>query len=102
MSRKNNNIARSISVCFLALCIPAFLIVNAVQSRKYIELRNDVIELEKKQEKLVEENKRLITEISQLSSSDRIESIAENELNMRQAESEEIVRVELREKKGSE
>ena len=39
------------------------------------------------------ENKKLITDISLLSSSDRIEKIAEEDLGMRQAESKEIVRV---------
>jgi len=95
-------VIRNILICFFALCIPALLVLNAIQSRKYTELRNEVIELEKKQERLVEENKKLITDISQLSGSDRIESIAENELNMRQAESDEIVRVEMKDKKDKE
>ena len=37
----------------------------------------------------------MITDIGVLSGSDRIESIAENELGMRKAESDEIVRVNL-------
>lgn len=59
------------------------------------------MELEKKQEKLIAENKKLITDISVLSSSDRIETIAENDLGMRKAETEEIVRVEMRKMNGN-
>ena len=51
--------------------------------------------IKKKQEFLIEENKKMITDIGVLSGSDRIESIAENELGMRKAESDEIVRVNL-------
>ena len=50
----------------------------------------------KKQADLVEQNKKLITDISVLSSSDRIEKIATEELEMRPAESDEIVRVEMK------
>ena len=81
---------------FLPCYIPGLLILNGIQSSKYRELKKEVSELEKKQEKLIEENKKLITDISVLSSSDRIETIAENDLGMRKAETEEIVRVEMR------
>ena len=47
----------------------------------------------------MEENKKLITDISLLSSGQRISNIAENELGMHKAESEEIVRVEMENKK---
>ena len=90
------NRVRTLSSCALALAIPALLFLNGVQSRKFRALKGEVVELEKKQQRLVEENKKLITEISVLSSSDRIESIAENDLGMRRAQSDEIVRVEMR------
>ncbi len=80
----------------VALGIPGLLILNGIQSGKYQSLKKEVVDLEKKQERLIEENKRLITDISVLSSSDRIESIAENDLGMRKAETDEIVRVEMR------
>ena len=71
------------------------MILSGIQSSKYRTLQKEVIELERKQEALIEENKKLITDISLLSSSDRIEKIAEEDLGMRQAESEEIVRVDV-------
>lgn len=86
---------KGVLICFVAVSIPGLLILNAFQSRKYKELEDTVQELEEKQTKLVEQNKKLITDISLLSSSSRIESLAGGELNMKEAESEEIVRVKL-------
>lgn len=85
-----------IVLCILALCIPSLLIFDAVQARKYADLAEQVRTLEKKQQQLVEENRKLITDISLLSSTERIERIAEEELGMRKAETEEIVRVEMK------
>ena len=86
-------------VIFMAVCIPGLLALNAVQSKKYASLEKEVEELERKQQDLVEQNKKLITDISVLSSSERIKNIAENELGMRKAETEEIVRVEMKDTK---
>jgi len=94
--KKEKNVARTIMVCVMALCIPALLVVDGIQARRYTELKQEVGDLEKKQTDLVEENKKLITDMSLLSSSDRIEKIAKDELNMRQAETDEIVRVEMK------
>ncbi len=93
---KIRDIIRNLFLFLLALGIPFLLILNGMQSRKSRALKEELINLEKRQENLIEENKKLITEISVLSSSDRIESIAENDLGMRKAETEEIVRVEMK------
>lgn len=93
------NFFKTLFACLVALAIPTLLILNGIQSRKYKELQDSVKELEEKQVKLVEENKKLITDISLLSSSDRIEKIATEELNMKEAQSDEIVRVEMQNKK---
>ena len=58
-------------------------------------MTREIVELERKQEKLIEENKRLVSDIAVLSSSDRIEKIAVEELGMHKAETEDIVRVEM-------
>ena len=60
---------------------------------------NNVNSIVKKQEELTEDNKKLITDRSQLTSSQRIEDLAENELGMRRAETEEIIRVSVGEEK---
>ncbi|MDO4506555.1 MAG: cell division protein FtsL [Spirochaetales bacterium] len=93
MNKKIRNFFRNLFFCLLALGIPGLLILNGIQSSKYRTLKKEVEDLERKQETLIEENKKLITDISLLSSSDRIEKIAEEDLGMRQAESKEIVRV---------
>ncbi len=92
-------IVKSVVLCMVALCIPGMLFFNAVQARRYKDLEQQVLDLERKQADLVEENKKLITDISVLSGSDRIERIAEEELSMRKAETDEIVRVEVKDTK---
>ena len=86
----------TVCLCFLALLIPLMLVIDGFQARKYADLEADVKALEEKENELVEENKKLITDISILSSTDRIEKIAQEDLKMRKAESEEIVRVEMK------
>ncbi|MDR3284592.1 MAG: septum formation initiator family protein [Treponema sp.] len=80
----------------LAACIPALLALAGIQARRFSELEAEISRLEKTQAELVEENRRLITDISILSGSDRIETIAIEELGMRKAETGEIVRVEMK------
>ena len=82
-------------ICLFALSIPVMLGLYAMQAKKYTDLTKEVLELETKQEKLIEENKKLVSDISQLSSAERIEKIAVEELGMHKAEAEDIVRVEM-------
>ena len=84
-----------ILICLLALSIPVMLTLYAIQTKKYTDLTREIQELENKQEKLIEENKKLVSDISQLSSAERIERIAVEELGMHKAETEDIVRVEM-------
>lgn len=83
-------------VVFCAVLVPLLFALNAIQADRYMKAQDEIKALEQKQVELVEENKRLITDISLLSSGERIGKIAEEELGMRKAESEEIVRVEMR------
>ena len=86
---------KAILICLFALSIPVMLGLYALQAKKYTDLSKEVLELETKQEKLIEENKKLVSDISQLSSAERIEKIAVEELGMHKAEAEDIVRVEM-------
>ncbi|MBQ5999018.1 MAG: cell division protein FtsL [Treponema sp.] len=79
----------------LAAAIPLLLIAYGIQTKRYADLSKEINELEKKQERLIEQNKKLISDISLLSSTDRIERIATDELGMHKAETEDIVRVEM-------
>lgn len=92
---KKKNIFEMIAVCIVAALIPLLLILHAVQSGRYEVLESEVVSLEKKQEELVESNKKLVGDISILSSADRIERRAAGELGMRKAGSDDIVRVEM-------
>ena len=83
-------------VIFCAVLVPLLFALNAIQADRYMKAQNEIKALEQKQVELVEENKRLITDISLLSSGERIGKIAEEKLGMRKAESEVIVRVEMR------
>lgn len=89
------NIFYKIGVCLLAVSIPLLLLAYAVQTRRYAELSREIADLESKQERLIEQNKKLVSDISLLSSTDRIEKIASEELGMHKAETEDIVRVEM-------
>ena len=90
-----------IALCIFAASIPALLALYAVQAKKYTDLTKEVAELEVKQEKLIEENKKLVSDISQLSSAERIERIAVEELGMHKTEAEDIIRVEMTGEKKS-
>lgn len=93
--KKKNNVLEMVTVCIVALLIPLLLILGAVQSGRYEILENEVVALEQRQEALVESNKKLVGDISVLSSADRIERRAKEELGMRKAEADDIVRVEM-------
>ena len=97
--KKSSRVLKNIFYIFISILIPGLLILNAIQAERYMKVEREVRALEKKQVQLVEENKKLITDISLLSSGQRISNIAENELGMHKAESEEIVRVEMENKK---
>ena len=95
MKAKIKYILHRILVCLLAISIPLLLIAYGFQSKKYSELSREVNRLEKTQEELIEQNKKLVGDISLLSSSDVIEKKAVEELGMHKAETEDIVRVEM-------
>lgn len=95
MNKKGREVLRTIGGCVMAVMIPGLLVAAGIQSFRYANLEKEIKGLEEKQVELIEQNKKLITEISILSSTDRIEDIAQNELEMRKAETEEIVRVEM-------
>jgi cell division protein FtsL len=92
--KKEKKVSR-VRIYFIALLIPSFLCLDSMQSLKYVSIQREIRELEKTEAKLIEKNKTLIADISNLSSTSRIEAIAVNELAMRKATSSEIMRVEV-------
>ncbi|MBQ4013716.1 MAG: cell division protein FtsL [Treponema sp.] len=93
---KGKDLGWKIFTIACAALVPILFALNAMQADRYMKAQDEIKQLEQKQVELVEENKRLITDISLLSSGERVGKIAEEELGMRKAESEEIVRVEMR------
>lgn len=89
------NIFIRIGICLFVLLIPFMLFMYGFQAKRYSKLKIEIKALEQKQEKLIEENKKIVNEISILSSADRIEKIAVEELGMHKAQAEDIVRVEM-------
>ena len=100
--KHNKELVKNISICFIALAIPLFLMLNGIQARRFSSVENDIKKLEERQKALIEENKNLITGISVLSSTDRIEQLASEKLDMRPAETDEIIRVEMKLEGGTE
>lgn len=95
MKINKSDMLQNVILYILAALIPILLIVDGLQTRKYAALSDEVSELEQKQETLVEQNKKLVSDISLLSSTNRVEKIAENDLGMHKAETSDIVRVEM-------
>lgn len=97
--KKSNRTISKVFAIVCAVLIPVLFILYAFQADRYTKLEKEVRELEQKQVLLVEQNKRLVTDISLLSSAERIGQIAKEEYGMHEAESEEIVRLEMKKKK---
>ena len=89
------NIFIRIGICLFVLLIPFMLFMYGFQAKRYSKLKIEIKVLEQKQEKLIEENKKIVNEISILSSGDRIEKMAVEELGMHKAQADDIVRVEM-------
>ena len=78
------------------LSIPFFLGLSAWQTSRYGDLERELERLEKTQEEWVENNKRLIAGIAILSSPDRIENIAVNELHLQKKRPEDVLQISIR------
>jgi cell division protein FtsL len=77
------------------LSIPLFLLGAAWQGERYAALRAEVYRLSENQEKVIEENRRLIAEITVLSSSARIENIAKTSLGLEKKVPEQVIEVTI-------
>jgi cell division protein FtsL len=79
----------------IAITIPLFIALDAWQASRYSALASEVRRLEKNQQEWVESNKRLIAGIAVLSSSDRIERIAQEELRLFKKKPEEVLNIRI-------
>ena len=84
------------------ISMPLFLGLAVWQSNRYMNLKLEMDRLEQTQADWVEANKRLITGIAVLSSPQRIEHIAENDLDLRKIRPEDVLQIKLTGGKGHE
>ena len=82
-------------IILASVLIPLLFFFFFFQASRYSSLYKDIVRLEKKQEQLVEQNKKLISDISLVGNSSEIERKASEELNMHKAEKEDIIRIEM-------
>jgi cell division protein FtsB len=87
---------RYVFLYVMMLTIPLFLGLLVRQSARYAELERSVKQLEQSQEDWVESNKRLITGISLLLASERIEHIAVNELGLSKIQPEDVLQIRIK------
>ncbi len=76
-----------------ALAIPALLFLNAWQGYKYSALTRDVSVLEKRQRDLLEQNMAVVSRIAYERSPQRVESRAEEQLNLEKIDPSRVTRV---------
>jgi cell division protein FtsL len=86
---------RRILLYLLILSVPCLLALSTWQSARYGDLERELKKLEKTQEAWVENNKRLIAGITLLSSPDRIEHIARDELGLEKKRPEEVLHISI-------
>ena len=85
---------------FAVFTIPLFLGLLVWQSNRYQDLNQEIRRLEQSQEEWVEGNKRLIAVNAVLSSPQRIEHIAVNDLRLRKIRPEDVLQIKIVEGKG--
>jgi cell division protein FtsL len=93
-------IRRYVVLYLTALTIPLLLGLTVWQSNRFGDLQKEVHRLEETQADRVEGNKRLIAAIAALSSPERIEHIARNELALRKIRPENVLQVKIEGGKG--
>jgi cell division protein FtsL len=86
---------------FMAVSIPLLLALITWQSNRYQDLERELSRLEQTQGEWIESNKKLIAGITEYSSPYRIEYIAENQLDLRKIQPENLLQVKIVEEKGN-
>jgi len=87
---------------FLALSIPVLLCLLVWQSNRYQNLSRELARLEQTQTEWIESNKRLIAGIAENSSPERIDFIAQNQLELKKIPPEYYLQVRIRGGKDNE
>jgi cell division protein FtsL len=88
-------------IYLIVFTIPLFLGLLVWQSNRYQNLSKELVRLEQWQEEWVESNKKLVADIAEYSSPDRIEKIAKNQLGLRKIRPENLLQVNITGGKGN-
>jgi len=99
---KHHFIKQQILLYFFIITVPFFLALTVYQSHKFSNLQKELVRLEKVQADWVESNKHLLASIAVLSSSERIEYIAKNDLRLQRIRPEDVLQIKLAGGKGYE
>jgi cell division protein FtsL len=91
---------RFVLLYVFTLTLPLFLVGSVLQARRYNALQKEVNRLEVVQEEWIESNKRLIAGIGLLSSAERIEHIAREELGLMKKQPEDILQIRIEGSRG--
>jgi cell division protein FtsL len=78
---------------FIVFTVPLFLAMTAWQSARYSDLERQTRLLEAAQEKLVEQNKRLIADIAGLTTLERVERVALHDLRLSKIQPENVLQI---------
>ena len=90
-----------IFIYLMVISMPVFLGLLVWQSNRYQNLKREVLRLEQTQEEWVESNKRLVANIAEYSSPQRIEQIARYQLDLRKISPENLVQVNIIQGQGN-
>jgi cell division protein FtsL len=86
---------RYVLIYIVTLTIPVMLALVSWQSNRFLDLEQKTAALEREQEKWVESNNRLIAVIAMLSSSERIEHIAQDQLGLNRVRPEDVLQIKI-------
>jgi len=95
-------VKRAFFIFFAAVTIPAMLALTVWQSTRYTNLTKELTRLEQVQTDWLESNRRLIAGIAVLSSTERIEHIAVNDMNLRRIHPENVLQIKIEGGRGRE
>lgn len=77
----------------IVFLLPLMVFANVWQSFRYNALKNEIAGLENAQKEWLEKNRKIINGIAFLSSPQRIEKIAEEELGLEHVDGKKIIRI---------
>ncbi len=80
-------------IILMVLTVPFLFSLEVWQVARYKELANEVRELETEQESWVDENKKMLADISVLRSPERIQKLAVEQLGLEPLDPERILRI---------